>query len=363
MLSQLTVDLRQLYDALPEVPPSAADDPAGALALHNLLQALDPVVAARWHWRDTRKVLRNLEIMKDSGRKVSEILKEQSAVALSPRYDTLCFWMYADPAELKRRLNDRADEMLQNNLLDEVRELTRLAQSSDEDNPDTSATQMNFTHGVFQSIGFREFHGYLTEPSPSETKYQTAVQNLKTANYQYAKRQVSWIRNKLLPAIRASKPMEGARDVEMYLLDSTELQKWTSNVRDVASRLMEAFLRCDPPPMPDPLTLSPAAQRMLAVPKKATDPTAVLLARKRIICPVCTVDESLPVMIEEGSEWAAHVKTKVHKRLAGNKSKRKQHIHNLARHLKRAKGDKTKTGNGNGDLVKNADDTTSVSPQ
>ena len=86
MLSQITADLRQLYDALPETSPSAADDPAGALALFNLLQALDPVVAARWHWRDTRKILRNLNIMKDSGRKVSEILQEQSAVALSPRW-------------------------------------------------------------------------------------------------------------------------------------------------------------------------------------------------------------------------------------------------------------------------------------
>lgn len=93
----------------------------------------------------------------------------------------------------------------------------------------------------------------------------------------------------------------------------------------------------------------------------AFSPTAVLLARKRIICPVCTVDQSLPVMIEEGSEWAAHVKTKAHKRLAGNKPKRKQHVHNPARHLKRAKGDKTKTRNGNGDLVKNADDATSIS--
>ena len=42
---------------------------------------------------------------------------------------------------------------IQNNLLDEVRELTRLAQASNEDNPDTSGSQVNFTHGVFQSIG------------------------------------------------------------------------------------------------------------------------------------------------------------------------------------------------------------------
>jgi len=91
----------------------------------------------------------------------------------------------------------------------------------------------------------------------------------------------------------------------------------------------------------------------------ALSPTAVLLARKRIVCPACTVDESLPVMIEEGSEWTAHIKTKVHRRLAAKKSKGKQHVHNPARHLKRAKRDKTKAGDG--DLVNKADDATSTS--
>jgi hypothetical protein len=45
-------------------------------------------------------------------------------------------------------------------------------------------------------------------------------------------------------------------------------------------------------------------------------PTEVLVARRKVICPVCTVDDALPVMIEEGSEWVAHTRTKVHKRLA-----------------------------------------------
>lgn len=68
------------------------------------------------------------------------------------------------------------------------------------------------------------------------------------------------------------------------------------------------------------------------------------------------------MMIEEGSEWAAHVKTKAHKRLAAKKSKGKQHVHNPARHLKRTKRDETKTGND--DLVNNinADDAISTSP-
>lgn len=55
-------------------------------------------------------------------------------------------------------------------------------------------------------------------------------------------------------------------------------------------------------------------------------PTAVLLARRKILCPVCTVDEALPVMIEEGSEWEAHARTKAHKRLAAKKADRKQPV-------------------------------------
>lgn len=45
-------------------------------------------------------------------------------------------------------------------------------------------------------------------------------------------------------------------------------------------------------------------------------PTAVLLARRKVICPACTTDESKPVMIEEGREWEAHARSKVHRHLA-----------------------------------------------
>jgi tRNA dimethylallyltransferase len=78
--------------------------------------------------------------------------------------------------------------------------------------------------------GFREFHQYLADPSPSEKKYLAAVENLKIANRQYAKRQVSWIRNKFLPAAHAAKTTEGTKCVKLYLLDATGLHnvsfKW-----------------------------------------------------------------------------------------------------------------------------------------
>ncbi|KAN0139808.1 tRNA isopentenyltransferase [Lactarius tabidus] len=310
-LSQITHDMRELFGALPKIPPSAAEEPNAALSLHNLLHALDPDVASRWHWRDTRKVLRNLQIIRDSGRRVSDIFKEQSSVNPSPRYDTLCFWLYADPAELRRRLDIRADDMLRSNLLDDVRELRSLMVSP----KDSSASStINLTVGIYQSIGFREFHKYLSDPSPSEKKYQEAVEEMKTANRQYAKRQTSWIRNKLLPAVRASKTAEGGKSAEVYLLDATEPEEWTSAVRGLAVSLTEDFLRCEP--LPDPLSLSSAAKTMLAVPTKATDPTTVLLARRKVICPVCTTNESMPIMIEEGREWEAHIRTKVHRHLA-----------------------------------------------
>jgi hypothetical protein len=56
-------------------------------------------------------------------------------------------------------------------------------------------------------------------------------------------------------------------------------------------------------------------------------------------------------MIEEGSEWEAHARTKVHKRLASKKAEgKRQPAHILAA---QGKGDKTR---GDSDLIGNADD-------
>jgi len=81
-------DLFHIFDSLPESPPSASKDGDFAYQLHALLHIIDPVMASRWHWRDTRKVLRSLEIIKETGRKASDIVTEQAlrtAVA-EPRF-------------------------------------------------------------------------------------------------------------------------------------------------------------------------------------------------------------------------------------------------------------------------------------
>jgi hypothetical protein len=44
-------------------------------------------------------------------------------------------------------------------------------------------------------------------------------------------------------------------------------------------------------------------------------PTAVLSARRKVICDVCSIDPEQPVMIDEGHEWRGHVQSRKHRRL------------------------------------------------
>ncbi len=100
----------------------------------------------------------------------------------------------------------------------------------------TKESSADYTVGIYQSIGklalcclvitevmplsgYREFHGYISSPNPSEDTFNLAVENMKISTRQYAKRQVSWIRNKLLPVIKVANATE--ETVFPYLLDAS----------------------------------------------------------------------------------------------------------------------------------------------
>ena len=52
-------------------------------------------------------------------------------------------------------------------------------------------------------------------------------------------------------------------------------------------------------------------------------PIAVLNARRRTICLVCTTDNEQPVMIEEGKEWGLHQKSRTHRKLVSRAIRQK----------------------------------------
>ena len=129
--ASLPPELLALFNNLPESAPNADADPHLTLNLHRLLTMFDPLVAQRWHWRDSRKVLTNLRIIHENRRLASEIIRDQSQTTSNPRsgriickceptliefvrdrYRTLCFWLYAKPDVLKPRLDERVDQMI-----------------------------------------------------------------------------------------------------------------------------------------------------------------------------------------------------------------------------------------------------------
>lgn len=67
-----------------------------------------------------------------------------------------------------------------------------------------SFRQSDYTRGVFQSIGFKEFHQYLLLKSNERASelgkklFNESVVNLKIATRRYARKQFRWITNRFL---------------------------------------------------------------------------------------------------------------------------------------------------------------------
>jgi len=186
--------------------------------------------------------------------------------------------------------------------------------------PSTTQAELksNYTLGIYQSIGYKEFHDYLSAENPPQRAFNAAVEHMKVSTRQYAKRQVSWIRNKLLPAVYVANAEQVV--VPTYLLDATVLgDHWNKNVKDLAVSLTEGFLANKE--LLDPLSLSENAKKMMNVDRKPVDPISVLTARQKRVCHACTIHVDRPYMVEDGREWEVHCKSRAHRRLAAQQKK------------------------------------------
>ncbi|GBE82536.1 tRNA dimethylallyltransferase, mitochondrial [Sparassis crispa] len=285
-VASLPPELLDLYNALPEQPPSAETEPEAATSLYALLSIIDPERAKSWHWRDTRKTLREVCIIRENGRTSTAIFAEQAQVIVPPRYRTLCLWLYANTTELFPRLNARVDQMIEQGLLQEIQALRSVASPSassfsQSDAEDSDAEDIDHTLGIYQCIGFKEFFEYLNATAPSEKLFNEAVERMKVATRRYSRRQISWIRNQMLPlAYKANARSQAESETvvtPVYLLDATELgDTWTTNVGDVAEQLTHDFL--NDKELPDPFSLSETARHMLNIEENLTN------ARRKVTC-------------------------------------------------------------------------------
>ncbi|KZO91577.1 tRNA isopentenyltransferase [Calocera viscosa TUFC12733] len=305
-VSTLPKESLDLWENLP--PTAPADDHESSLRLHTLLMALDPPMAQRWHWKDVRKLLRSLWVIKDSGRLATDVFASQEEEgAPQPRFPSIVFWLYSRPEKLEPRLDTRVDQMLKNGLLSEVMSMREIAAKiSSEDGRDVQAL---YTHGIFQSIGFKEFDAYLSSPERTQTLFDEGVAATKLATKRYAKTQIMWMEGKMMPAVLAAKAMSGPIDV--FVLDATDLERWNEAVKDVAVDLSMKFMRGEP--LPEPRSLSTVADELLAPLKPADSPLAILARERKRICPICSDLCKQPMMYVEGREWEEHVRSKKHR--------------------------------------------------
>ena len=170
----------------------------GRIALWRELSEFDPEAAAEIPRENTRRLLRALEVYYSTGRTKTEWDRIRRK---GPRYNFRLFSLEYPREQLYKRIEQRAERMLRNGLLDETRYWQQL-----ELQPDLPAARI---------IGYREMLTYLEGKSSLPEAMDELVRNTR----RYAKRQLTWIRNKMSATGLPGGDLPAATDLILRSLD------------------------------------------------------------------------------------------------------------------------------------------------
>lgn len=241
----------------------------------------DPVTVCLSH--------RSLQVYEESGISHTEHLRRQQEedgggpLGGPLRYPHHCIlWLHSDQEVLQSRLNARVDEMLNMGLIKELKDFharyneTMIAQSG-----------QDYQHGIFQSIGFKEFHEYMVTkditPDQADILLQKGVEALKQRTQKYAKKQNKWVQNRFLKRPGPNVP-------SVYGLDVTDISAWDRRVLSPAIQIVSRFLQDQ---LPDIKPMEIASDKNEN-------------KRSSQLCDMCNR------IIIGDREWAAHMKSKSH---------------------------------------------------
>ncbi len=146
----------------------------GAEYLHALLKQVDPKSAEKVHPNNIKRVIRALEYHKLTGEKISDHNAEQRKKN-SP-YQYCYFVLNKNRAKLYEGINLRVDQMMQNGLLEEVKDLAERGYTKD--------------MVSMQGLGYKELLAFLE----GEGTLENAVDLIKKETRHYAKRQITWFK-------------------------------------------------------------------------------------------------------------------------------------------------------------------------
>ncbi|MBN2240922.1 MAG: tRNA (adenosine(37)-N6)-dimethylallyltransferase MiaA [Dehalococcoidales bacterium] len=137
--------------------------------LYSELQEKDPDAAESIDPRNVRRVIRALEVVRQTDRPFSS-----QRTMKPPPFDTLIIGLTTDRKELYRRIDTRVDGMIEAGFVDEVKDL--LAKGASPDIP------------AMSSIGYRQIVMYLK----GEMTLEEAIEKIKTETHRLVRRQYNW---------------------------------------------------------------------------------------------------------------------------------------------------------------------------
>ena len=140
--------------------------------LYQELCAVDPIYAKGLHKNNHGRVLRALELYRQTGKTMSEQLAA-SMPTERPYADVLIGLRYDNRETLYHHINARVDVMMQAGLLTEARFVYE--------------NRVRYLTAA-QAIGYKEFFPYFEQ----KTSLEECVLKLKQASRNYAKRQITW---------------------------------------------------------------------------------------------------------------------------------------------------------------------------
>ena len=148
--------------------------------LYSILESIDPESAKKIHMNNVKRVIRAIEMSKNVKLKSIHMKEEKERIEKEKsKYEFFVFCIEQDREYLYNRINLRVDLMVKDGIVEEAKKVYDMKLPKD--------------NTCMQAIGYKEFFPYFE----GNLTLDEAIENLKKETRHYAKRQMTWINNKL----------------------------------------------------------------------------------------------------------------------------------------------------------------------
>ncbi len=164
------------FDALPNVTKSIRDEiiarykKDGIAFLQEELRASDPEYLTMVDTKNPQRLMRAVEVFRETGKPFSHYLKHKTAVR---NFHSITIGIKWERSELYERINTRVDEMIRNGLEEEARQNIQYKDNY-----------------ALRTVGYSEFYDYFE----GKQNLATTIDLIKQHSRNFAKRQLTWFK-------------------------------------------------------------------------------------------------------------------------------------------------------------------------